>query len=459
MSENARERNGRSNAAWRERAVVLALLALLALAAFRPSIRGNDGVGHYVYLASLMRGGDLDFSDEYRIYDTLTGGQFRFTDLPRARRTGLPSNRYGVGAPLLWSPFVAATHFVLRFVRPEAADAVGPPYAAAVGAATLAWGALGLLLLYGRLRREGPAWAALATVAGLLLATPLGFYLYAHGSMSHGVSFFAMVLALLATERAWRRPEPWPMAALGAALALVVMIRPQDATWALVLGGSAAARALFVHRRRLPRAAASLGALAAAGVIAFLPQFAAWQILTGAWWSGPTPYLDASAGAFEPWPRHALSALFSPLHGALGWHPLLAVGLAGLAWGALRGWGSQRVLARLGLAGFALQLWLVGSWSIWWAGASFGNRFFISALPFIAVGVTWALAAAGERRRGRAVALALLAALILWNAGLLVQYGTEMIPREERVPWGRVIKQNVVDVPRLVLERARGGRE
>ena len=34
-----------------------------------------------------------------------------------------------------------------------------------------------------------------------------------------------------------------------------------------------------------------------------------------------------------------------------------------------------------------------------------------------------------------------------------------MIPREERVPWGRVIKQNVVDVPRLVLERARGGRE
>ena len=52
-----------------EGAVAAALLALLAAALALPSIRGVDGAGNYVYLMSIVSGGDLDFSDDYARID------------------------------------------------------------------------------------------------------------------------------------------------------------------------------------------------------------------------------------------------------------------------------------------------------------------------------------------------------------------------------------------------------
>jgi len=193
--------------------------------------------------------------------------------------------------------------------------------------------------------------------------------------------------------------------------------------------------------------------MALAALVVALPQLAAWKILYGSWTSGPLPYLDptAGAGAFSRWPTHLLDALVGELHGALAWHPILIVALA---WTALvarreRRW---RAWAMLGLTGFAALAWVVGSWSMWWAGASFGNRFFIGAQPFLAPGLALFFEAAG--RRGRRVAAALvLAALAAWNMGLLYQYAAQMYPREGQVPWSRVIRQNVIDVPRRLLKR------
>ena len=157
-----------------ELALLALALALLAAVALRPSIRGNDGVGHYVYLASILRDGDLDFTNEYRDFDSLMAYPFRFSDLPRCPRTGLPSDRYGVGSALLWAPLTVIVHQTLRLLDPAAADAMSPPYGWAVGVSTVLWGSLGLLLLYDRLRREASRLASLATVAGLVLATSAG---------------------------------------------------------------------------------------------------------------------------------------------------------------------------------------------------------------------------------------------------------------------------------------------
>jgi hypothetical protein len=198
---------------------------------------------------------------------------------------------------------------------------------------------------------------------------------------------------------------------------------------------------------------------------------------------------------------HLPEVLFSARKGVLAWHPLFVFGLAGLALMMRRGkecgmrnaecgirecgmrnaecgiresgrlesekerqeitgrmpvpltgieGGGERFLGAAGLAGFAAQLWLVACWSIWWAGASFGNRFFISALPFIGLGLG-RLAQTLTTRRRRIAAGVVLAVLVIWNLGLLVQYATEMIPREDWVPWTRIIRQNLVDVPRLIL--------
>ncbi|MCL5271185.1 MAG: hypothetical protein M1457_11715, partial [bacterium] len=425
----------------RETIFLAAVLLLAAAGGLRPSIRGNDGVGHYVYLASLLRDGDLDLANEYREFDRIKQYPYHFADLPVDPRTGRASDRYGIGAALLWSPFVLAVHLGLKILDPAAATAIGRPYEWAVGVGTVFWGSLGLALLYARLRRRWSPLAAGATLAGLIGATPLGFYLYAHGSMSHGASFFALTAVMLAAERAWRRPVAGPMAWCGFLMGLAIITRFQDASWAVVIGLALAGRA-WAGRREAPagwRALAGLAALGLAALASLLPQMAVWHALYGSWFSGPAPYLNRSAGEFTFWPRHLWAALVSERGGALAWHRLLAAGLAGLAAQAFgRGAACMgdpkeqvglRALAWLGLAGFALQAWLVGCWSMWWGGASFGNRFFISSLPFLALGLAeWAGRARG--RRGRAALLVVLAALVAWNPGLLVQSGPKMVPRE-----------------------------
>jgi hypothetical protein len=467
-------------------------LALLAAVALRPSIRGNDGVGNYVYAASILRGGDLDFRDEYRLFDQIQHDSCRFSSLPTSPVTGRPSNRYGVGAAMTWAPFLAVMHATLRLTRPNLADGVSRPYEWAVGVGTAWWGSLGLWLLYRRLREGWGAPACAMTIAGLVLATPLGFYLYAHGSMSHGTGFFAATCLALAFDRAWRRPDAphaWAtLAGVGASASLLVVTRFQDAPWAILACGALAWRWIFWTGGYRPEKAGAivrsssfslssiqgdsidsdsiknedklklelqtrpslmgLVALALAGFFVALPQLAAWKVLYGSWLSGPLPYLDPTAGAgeFSRWPTHLIDALVSERHGALAWHPILVVALA---WTALvarreRRW---RAWAVLGLTGFVALAWVVGSWSMWWAGASFGNRFFIGALPFLAPGLA-AFFEAGGRRGRRVLAAGLLAALVAWNMGLLYQYATEMVPREDPVPWSRVIRQNVIDVPR-----------
>jgi len=443
--------------------LLVAAFILLAAVALRPSIRGNDGVGHYVYLASLLRGGDLDLGDDYRAFDRLKHYPYHFGDLPRSPQTGLCGNRFGVGAALLWAPFVFGLR-LLPWGQPADTTMTGltRAYEWAVAVGTASWVFLALMLLYRRLRRRHGPFTCGLVVAALLLATPLGFYALAHGSMSHGAEFFAATLSLLAFEAAWRRPSAGRAALLGAAAGLLTMIRIQDGAWALIFMAAVCLRAWYCEpptaedgggiseNTRLKRAVRHGLAYAGAGLVVFAPQLAVWQILYGSWLSGPAPYLDGSVAHFSLWPRYALAALFSERGGVLAWHPVMAVGLIGLGM-QLAGWKSHRPICVVGLAGFAAQLLIVGSWSAWWAGASFGNRYFISTLPFLAVGLAWWLAsgtAGAQRRRALLVVL-----LIFWNMGLLVQYATEMIPREDAVSWSRVLRQNLTDVPRYLWQR------
>ena len=425
-------------------------LALLAAVAVQPSIRGNDGVGHYAYLSALLRDGSLDLTDTYARFDALKQYSYKFSGLPRSPVTGRPSNRYGIGAACLWAPFVLAAHGALKLAGSPQATALTRPYEWAVGLGTAFWASVGLALIYGRLRRRLAPLACAAVAAGLVLATPLGFYMYAHGSMSHGVSFFAAAALLLGFERAWERPAPARLAWCGFWAAWLVMCRFQDATWVIVAGAALAGRVVWLKR------SGWVGILSFSGgfFAVFWVQMAVWNDLYGSWISGPMPYLDETAGTFSRWPMHALEALFSGRHGLLAWHPLIALGLAGLVW--KRGMRNAECgINFVGLAGFAAQLWIVGCWSMWWAGASFGNRFFISSLPWVGLGLG-RLAEGLDTRRKKAVALGVLAVLVAWNMGLLVQYATEMIPREEWVSWGRIARQNVVDVPGWVWGQITG---
>ncbi len=449
--------------ATRKREGLLAALALAALtaAAILPSIRGIDGVGHYVYLRSILLDGDLDFANDYAAFDLLRPQGPSQLETHRDPETGRAVNRYGVGTALFWGPFVLLVHGALRLTAPELATGFSRPYEWAVAVGSAWWGGLGLWLLFIRLRESYEGRIAWSAAAGVSLATSLGFYLWVHGSMSHAVSFFIAVASLLALERAWSRPRPFPAFCAGCWFGFLALTRVQDLTWTLAYGLGLIVAAPSVpaetavppgvappgRATRTLRAALGLGPWALAGLLlVFLPQLAAWRLIYGGWLAGPVPYMGRGAGQFEPLPIHLWSTLVSERGGVFAWHPVLFLGLMGLA---LPGGALPQSLKRISLLGLALQCYLVASWSMWWGGASFGNRFFISSYPVLGLGLAEILASF-ERRLGRWLGPVLIALLIVWNAGLLVQYGAEMISREEEVGWGRVIKNQFTEVPAWV---------
>jgi hypothetical protein len=439
----------------RDLVVVGLIILAVSVLCLRPSIRGIDGAGNYVWLRSALIAGDVDFRDDYAAIDRMNSalGEHRFqvSNEPVAAATGMPANRYGIGSALFWAPFVVPTHIGLKAAAPELADGVSRPYVWAVGVGSAFWAGFALWLIYRRLRRSFSRIACALSVAGLPFATGLGFYAWAHGSHSHAVSFFAATCALLALERYWTAPRALNAALVGLWCGVMILIRTQDASWAIVIVAAMACidgnRLRRAHMRPLTAVGAMIVCLAVLA-LALLPQVYVWKTLYGSWVSGPQPYMGGHGGSFSLLPRHFFDAWFSGRHGALSWHPLLAIGLAGLIamWYAPARGPNERKIAVIGLAGFLVQSWLIGSWSYWWAGASFGNRFFISSYPWLAFGLAATLES--WERRGQVFTPALaIVILVLWNAGLLVQYGAEIVSREDEITLGTIVFNQFTAVP------------
>ena len=101
--------------------------------------------------------------------------------------------------------------------------------------------------------------------------------------------------------------------------------------------------------------------------------------------------------------------------------------------------------------GLSLQIYLISSWSGWWGGASFGNRFFISSYPWLALGLAASLRRIGRKwPRSPTLVVVLLS---LWNGGLIVQYGLQLVPRSGAVSWIVVLTNQFSAVPTWLLER------
>jgi len=424
------------------------MLWMAFLVVTRPSIHGNDGVQNYAYLHSLLFDGDLDFTNEYDYYMSQAADWFNKEQIPRDPVTNLPINLYGVGSSLLWAPWVLAAHALIlagnALGLDVAADGFSAPYGVAVGYASCFYATLGLWLLYRFLRRRASEVPAAWAVLLVWLATPLFFYMYLHPSMSHSNSFLMATLVLIQYLDSPRTPLRWAL--LGLTAGLLVLVRFQDGI--LLLGLVAGELWYLFHEKRLQKTidiARNL-ALYAIFLLGFiLPltlQFSAWHVLQGSWFSGPRAYITQGQFSLLS-PRHVPQVLFSSNHGLFYWHPALLIAVGGLLVA-----GSFLREKLMGLAALAGQTWVIASWSIWWGGASFGQRMFISTLPFLAIG-----AASLFTRDSRVTIVLKIALLILiaWNFGCVVQYGLGWIPRQTGVPFTVLLHNNVVRLPALVF--------
>ena len=438
---------------------LLLALFLLSLPMLNPWVRG-DGVGYYAFVRAPLIQHNLDFTRDYQEANT----SFRENRLdkngqPAAEfrtRTGHLENHFTVGPAILWAPFLAATHAGVLLARSMgssvSADGFSTPYRIAMALATAFYGFLGLLISF-RIARKyvDETWALLATLA-IWWASSLPVYMYFNPSWSHAHSAFVVALFLWywhETRDARSLPQ-WIL--LGALAGLMLDVYYANVMLFIILPYEAVREYSAAFRRATPTTPSVWqlmtrhAAFGAALIVCMLPIFIAHRIIYGSFFAtGYIPIRDWFWGS-----PYFFSVLFSANHGLLSWTPVLLFALIGL----FAFWRSVPRVGGTFLVAAIAYYYFIASYPDWAGISSYGNRFFVSLTPLFIVGLAVFLDRFTRIFRTRGAALAgafvFLACFVFWNAGLMFQWGTHLIPARGAISFPQMIRNQFTVVPRQI---------
>jgi hypothetical protein len=410
----------------------------VSLPAVTTRIYSSDEVQYFSYLRSIYFDRDVSFENEYRyFYDRGVAHSHGFheTFLERETDVGRRVNYATLGSAILWLPFYTSADLWTRISGAAEPNGLTQPYIASVAYGSALCGFLAVMLSARAARivlgaHRGAA--VLLPAFAVWIGTPLLFYMYVAPPFSHAPSAFAAALFVNVWLHVRQRWTPAGAFVLGLSVALLAMVREQDAF--LAIGPLVD----FVHAHIRTRSLPNLLAVAAAGLagtlLAYLPQLFAYTALNG--YPGPAAHVSRKMYWTAPW---GLSVLVSPEHGFLFWTPLALVALAGLFF------VRERIVA-LALALMALsQVYVAGSVASWSVAGAFGQRRFVCLTVVLVIG----LAALWNRARGEQASAttagppskvpryAVAAVVVLctwWNVALIAQFATRLMDRQRLEP-------------------------
>jgi hypothetical protein len=444
---------------------LLTALFVLSLPAVTVRFYASDEIEYFAYLRSMWFDGDLSFDNEYRyFYDRGIGRGWRFkeTFLDGETATGKRLNFAPVGSAILWSPFYVLTDAGVRAARgvgmPVTADGYSTPYIASVVYASALYGFLAVSLsAYAAARVVGDSAAATASALAVWLGTPIVFYMYLAPGFSHACSAFAVaafVVIWLHVRRDWSLKGA---VALGAAVALMGMVREQDLFIAL---GPALDFLLSARRRlrdgvwRVTDVVARAAVGTAAVAVCFMPQVLTYISLFGQ--PAPSSTVQGKMTWTSP---HMWRVLLSPSNGLFFWTPLALPALMGLVWLAIRRGpvsagqmppAAQRQIAMICLVMAMTQIFIGGALDTWAGAGSFGQRRLVGLTVFFVLGLTAAFVAVRHHWM-RYAAWCLVTLAVWWNVGLIAQFGAGLMNRQHLDP-ARNAYHNFVTIPRQLPE-------
>lgn len=416
-------------------------------------------MGYYAYVRSLLIDHSLNFEPDWlHANPSFTEGRIDSQGRILATEytvTGHLDNHFSVGSSMLWSPSMLVAHGLVKAADwlgfNVAADGFSRPYRVAMAASTAFYGFVGLLLAFDLAKQYfEETWAFLATLA-IWFASSLPVYMYFNPSWSHAHSAFAVSLFLWYWNRT-RAERTWPQwAALGALGGLMIDIYYLNAIFLLVVGWEGAS----IYNRLLHSGDRKhvLSHLREHALFAFMATLALAPTLTTRW----VIYGNIFASGYPPFNTWTwttpkiLAVLFSADHGMLTWTPVLLPALIGLICFSRNDllFGGSLILA------FLVYLYCIASFTNWDGLSSFGNRFFVSFTPVFVIGLAALLDNLAKRIRNPARALMLtglsIAALVAWNFGLMLQWGTQMIPARGAISWPVMIENQIIVVPKRVV--------
>ncbi len=430
---------------------ILVVLFVLSLPLVNPWVRG-DGVGYYAFGRALLIQHDLNFKQDwlranptFRMSRTDASGNVLPTEYTP---TGHVDNHFAIGPAILWSPFLLAAHVcVLLYdalgghVPP---DGFAKPYVFSIALGTAFYGFLSLWISF-RLacKYVSEQYAFLATL-GVWFASSLPLYMYFNPSWSHALSAFIVVLFVWYWDRT-RDGRSWSeWVILGAMAGLMMDVYSPNAILLLF----PALESLSSYWQKLTRHDwKSVGqqflrnvAFLLVVFAVFLPTLMVKKVIYGS-------YLNFGYG--ESWFLNSpalLKVCFSADHGLFSWTPITLPAVVGL-W-LLR--KRDEILGLYSIIAFAAFLYLIGCYQDWDGLSSFGNRFFVSLTGLFILGLAGFIdyfARVWNERRTLLVAQAASMLLILWNFGLMFQWGTHLIPARGPISWREAAYNQVAVVP------------
>jgi hypothetical protein len=430
---------------------VLVALFVLTLPLSNPWVRG-DGVGYYAFARSMLIEHRLDFTKDWLVANT----SFRMGrvdangQLTREQYTvtGHIDNHFSVGPAILWSPFLIAAHAgVILYDQLGGqipADGFSKPYRVAMALGTALYGFLAVLISFGLARRYiSEHWAFLATL-GIWFGSSLPVYMYFNPSWSHAHSAFVVALFLLYWNRT-RSARTWTQwAVLGALGGLMMDVNYANSILLLLplIESVASYCSMSIGKIEVPMERLFLKNLLFAALVltAFLPTLITKKIIYGT-------YFNSGYEHLWNWASPAmLKACVSSDHGLFSWTPIVIPAVVGLFF--LRRY-DRNLSAYLALV-FVAYLYVIGCYQAWDGLSSFGNRYFVSLTALYILGLTaffdW-LPAIWRAPRAPIFAWSATSALIVWNLGLIFQWGMHLIPDRGPISWRTAAYNQFAVVP------------
>jgi hypothetical protein len=441
---------------------VMLVLLLLTLPLMNPWVRG-DGVGYYAFARALLTQRNLDFAPDYQhANEGFREARLDANGSPKAQfrtATGHLDNHFTVGPAMLWAPFLLCAHAGVLLARALGAhltaDGFSLPYLFAMAIGTLFYGFLALLLSY-RIACQFVAerWALLATLA-VWWASSLPVYMYFNPSWSHAHSAFCVALFFWywLRTREDRSTGQWVVLALIAGLMLNVYYPNALVLVALIPEALQNYRKAFTPAATTAQKPALLLSqhflFCVIALVSLLPTFLSKYFLYGSLFE--TGYTPITQWAWDsPW---FLALLFSSNHGLFSWTPLLLVAVVGI-------FLFCRKVPRIGISVLCVLIafyYFMASYPDWAGISSYGNRFFLSLTVFFVLGLSVALEQLASLFPSRTSASASLAALlgifVLWNLGLIFQWGAHLIPARGPVSWSEVAHNQFHAVPKQIASQ------
>ncbi len=332
----------------------------------------GDGRYYYVYLRSAVIDQDLDFSNE-RLVDPF---YFDFKPTP----IGKVGNKYSIGPPLLWSPAYLLAHSASltgHFLGlPISISGYGHVYRYSVGLLSVLYGTLSLRLTYKMLLDYFSQKLAVLTILASAIGTHVFYYYAIDPINSHLPSIFIASVLIFIWQRSISKSNLPNSTAfvLGLLTGILGMVRTHDLIFIIPLLWWAASNSPRLIGK-LSKAITYISGV----VIGFLPQLLVWQHLYG---TITSPYL-LGGESFDLTRANFLNVLASHNNGLLSYSPILLAAIAGLFLLSRQ----KNLLARYGLILLLFQIIVLGSWSGWWGGQSFGGRMFLSLTPIMVLGL------------------------------------------------------------------------